>query len=100
MRSGPMVHRWQTHQEYLQPGDTGAMAVKERLSDRSEAFRTSRLKWVESVVVFTNPLCRLEISRPGPTIIRYSELPGLIAEKARRRALDASQCARIAATLA
>ena len=76
------------------------MAVKERLSDRSEAFRTSRSKWVESVVVFTNPLCRLEINRPGPTIIRYSELPGLIAEKARRRALDASQCARIAATLA
>jgi hypothetical protein len=78
----------------------GAMAVKECLIDRSPAFRTSRSRWVEGVVVFTNPLCRLEINRPGPTIVRYSQLLDLIAEKAQRRALDATQSTRIAAALA
>jgi hypothetical protein len=68
----------------------GAMAVKECLRDRSAAFRTSRVRWVESVVVFTNPLCQLEVNRPGPTIVRYSELLTLIAEKAKQRALDSA----------
>jgi len=78
----------------------GAMAVKGCLSDRSAAFRTSRARWVEGVVVFTNPLCRLEINRPGPTIVRYSELLMLIAEKAKRRTLDAAQSSLIAGALA
>jgi hypothetical protein len=78
----------------------GAMAVKECLRDRSAAFRTSRVRWVESVVVFTNPLCQLEVNRPGPTIVRYSELLTLIAEKAKQRALDSAQSALIAAALA
>lgn len=78
----------------------GAMAVKAYLSDRSLTFRTSRVRWVESVVVFTNPLCQLEINRPGPTIVRYSELPMLIAEKAKQRELDAAQSSLIARALA
>lgn len=76
------------------------MAVKDCLSNRSAAFRTSRARWVEGVVVFTNPLCRLEINRPGPTIVRYSELLMLIAEKAKRKALDAAQSSLIAGALA
>jgi hypothetical protein len=78
----------------------GAMAVKDCLSDRSAAFRTSRARWVEGVVVFTNPLCRLEIDRPGPTIVRYSELLMLISEKAKQRAFDAAQSSLIAEALA
>ena len=78
----------------------GAMAVKDCLSDRSAAFRTSRARWVEGVAVFTNPLCRLEINRPGPTIVRYSELLTLIAEKAKQRAFDAAQSSLIARALA
>lgn len=78
----------------------GAMAVKDCLSDRSAAFRTSKARWVEGVVVFTNPLCQLEINRPGPTIVRYSELLMLIAEMAKRRALDAAQSSLIAGALA
>ena len=78
----------------------GAMAVKDCLSDRSAAFRTSRAKWVEGVVVFTNPVCQLEINRPGPTIVRYSQLLDLIAEKAKQRVLEAAQSARIAEALA
>jgi nuclease-like protein len=77
----------------------GAMAVKDCLSDRSAAFRTSRARWVEGVVVFTNPLCRLEINRSGPTIVRYSELLTLIAEKAQQRRFNAEQSARIARAL-
>ena len=78
----------------------GAMAVKDCLNDRSLAFRTSRVRWVEGVVVFTNPLCRLDINRPGPTIVRFSELLTLIAEKAKQRALDAVQSSLIAGALA
>jgi len=77
----------------------GAMAVKDCLSDRSAAFRTSRVRWVEGVVVFTNPLCQLEINRASPTIVRYSELLMLIAEKAKQRAFDAAQSSRIAGAL-
>ena len=77
----------------------GARAVKNCLSDRSAAFRTSRARWVEGVVVFTNPLCRLEINRPSPTIVRYSELLTLIAEKAKQRSFDAVQSSRIARAL-
>jgi hypothetical protein len=77
----------------------GAMAVKVCLKDRSPAFRTSRAQWVEGVVVFTNPLCRLEINRPGPKIVRYSELLTLIAEKAKQRTFDAAQSSRIARAL-
>jgi len=77
----------------------GARAVKNCLSDRSAAFRTSRARCVEGVVVFTNPLCRLEINRPSPTIVRYSELLTLIAEKAKQRSLDAVQSSRIARAL-
>ena len=77
----------------------GAMAVKDCLSDESAAFRTSRARWVEGVVVFTNPLCRLEISRPGPTVVRYSELLTLIAEKAKQRTFDAAQSSLIAEAL-
>jgi len=51
------------------------------------------------VVVFTNPLCRLEINRPSPTIVRYSELLTLIAEKAKQRSFDAVQSSRIARAL-
>jgi hypothetical protein len=75
------------------------MAVKDCLSDRSAAFKASRARWVEGVVVFTNPLCRLEINRPGPTIVRYSELLTLIAEKAKQRAFDAAQASLIAGAL-
>jgi len=78
----------------------GAMAVKDCLSDRSAAFRTSRVRWVEGVVVFTNPLCRLEINGSGPTIVRYSELLMLIAEKAKQGAFDAAQSSLIAGALA
>lgn len=77
----------------------GARAVKTCLSDRSAAFRTSRARWVEGVVVFTNPLCRLEINRSGPTIVRYSELLTLIAEKSKQRSFDAVQSSRIARAL-
>src|SRR5712691_7089963 len=77
----------------------GAMAVKDCLSDRSAAFRTSRARWVEGVVVFTNPLCQLEINRAGPTVVRYSELLMLGAEKAKQRALDGAQSSLIAGAL-
>jgi hypothetical protein len=78
----------------------GARAVRELLQNQCPAWPASGPRWVDGVVVFTNPLCRLELNRPGPTIVRYSELLALITEKARRSWLDASQASRLAAILA
>jgi Nuclease-related domain len=77
-----------------------AIAVRESLRSQCVAGHASSPRWVDGVVVFTNPLCRLEINRPGPTIVRCSELLALIAEKSRRRVLNASQASQLAAVLA
>jgi hypothetical protein len=77
-----------------------ARALRDWLKDTFPAFRPFILDHVEDVVVFTHPLCRLEINRPGSTIVRYSELLNVIAAKATRRLLDSSQSLRIGDALA
>ena len=49
-----------------------AIAARKLLLSRFEAWQDSGPGWVDGVVVFTNPLCRLELNRPGPTVVRYS----------------------------
>ena len=39
--------------------------------------------WVESVVVFTHPLCRLVLDRPTPIVVRLSELMSYLAARSR-----------------
>jgi len=78
---------------------SAAIAVRKSLHGQCSAWPASGQKWVDSVVVFTNPLCRLEVNRPGPSIVRYSQLLTLIRERAIRHALNASQASHIAATL-
>jgi len=78
----------------------GARALRDWLKDTFPAFRPFLLDHVEDVVVYTHPLCRLEINRPGSTIVRYSELLNVISVKAERRVLDPSQSLRIGDALA
>ncbi len=78
----------------------GAISVKDLLGQRYPELRDSTLRWVEGVVVFTNPLGRLVIDRPGPTIVRYSELLTLIFEKSRRRRLTPALSGKLAESLA
>jgi len=56
-----------------------AMAVKRCLAQGG----ASSSGWVESVVVFTHPLCRLELDRPTATVARFSELMNYLAVRSR-----------------
>lgn len=80
--------------------NTGAARVREFLTRLHPDFQSSVLRWVESVVVFTHPTCRLEVDRPRTTVVRYSELVSLILELARRHRLDPAIAARLAQSLA
>jgi len=78
----------------------GAMAVKDFLGTRYPQLRSGPLRWVDGVVVFTDPLCRLEIDRPTPTIARASELQSVIRAKAERPRLAPSLAEPLAECLA
>jgi hypothetical protein len=58
---------------------SGAMAVKRCLAEGGAG--TSG--WVDSVVVFTHPLCRLVLDRPRATVARLSELSNYLAGRSR-----------------
>jgi Nuclease-related domain len=61
-----------------------AMAVKDFLVRAHPELAGSLLRWVDTAVVMTHPLCRLEIDRPWHPVVRYSELRALVEAKPRR----------------
>ena len=78
----------------------GAMSLKERLRREHPELAETALRWIDSIVVFTDPLCRLRIDRPGVTMVRYSELLGVILAKGLRRRLAPSTARTLAHSLA
>jgi len=76
----------------------GAMGVKAFLRRACPALLPTAP--VDTIVVFTDPLCRLEIDRATPTVIRLSELLGVVLEKGRRRRLGPTMAATLARLLA
>ena len=56
----------------------GAIAAKKCLA-RGGAGASG---WVEAVVVFTHPLCRLVLDRSAPTVARFSELMNYLTVRA------------------
>jgi len=56
--------------------------------------------FIEGVVVFTHPLCRLEVRDARATVVRYSELLQLMLDLGRRRRLSAEMARRIAEVVA
>jgi hypothetical protein len=77
----------------------GAVAIREFLCTEYPELRSTALRWVDSIVVFTHPLCRLEIDRPGITMIRFSELLEVMLAKGHRNRLPASIVNKLAHTL-
>ena len=56
----------------------GALAIKRFLREEHPELTGTALRWVHSLVVFTHPLCSLELNRRDATTVRYSELLDVI----------------------
>lgn len=56
-------------------------------------------RWVESVVVFTHPLCRVKVSRAKAIVVRYSELLKLVLNLAQKHRMQPRSAAQLAETL-
>lgn len=79
--------------------NSGACAVRYFLVERHPDLSSTALRWVESVVVFTHPLCRLEVNRPRTTVVRYSELLQVVLALAEKHRMASGIAARLAETL-
>jgi Nuclease-related domain len=81
------------------PGGGAARAIKEFLAERHPDLVRSAVRFVDSVVVFTDPRSPLDIYRSRSVVVRYTELLQFIRELARQRAMDRAVAATLAATL-
>ena len=79
--------------------NSGATAVRYFLVEHHPELRDSALRWVESVIVFTHPLCRLEVDRPRAVIVRFSELLQVVLALAERKRVSPTIAERLARTL-
>jgi hypothetical protein len=80
--------------------NAGATAVRYFLMERHPGLRDSALRWVESIIVFTHPLCRLEVDRPQATVVRFSELLQVVLALAERRRVSPAIAEQLARSLA
>lgn len=76
--------------------NSAAVAVRYFLAERHPQLAP---RWVESVIVFTHPLCRLNVGRAQAIIVRYSELLRVVLELAKRRRMQPQTAARLAQAL-
>lgn len=74
--------------------NAGAAAVRRFLSSRHQD-----IGFVESVVVFTHPLCQLEVKRPKTIVVRYSELLQLVLDLAKRNRMRPGLAEELARSL-
>jgi hypothetical protein len=56
--------------------------------------------FIESITVFTHPLCKLEVNRPRAIVVRYSELLQLMIDLGRRRRMRRETAENLATSLA
>ena len=82
-----------------QQADSGACAVRYFLSERHPDLAPTALRWVESLVVFTHPLCRLEVSHARATIVRYSQLFQVVLELGKKHRMAPATAGQLAHTL-
>src|SRR6266542_3429947 len=54
--------------------NSGATAVRSFLVERHPELGDSALRWIESLIVFTHPLCLLHIDQSRVVVVRFSEL--------------------------
>jgi hypothetical protein len=77
----------------------GALALREFLRREHPELETTTLRWVDSILVFAHPLCRLTVDRPGITSVRFSELLDALLAKGQRRRLSTAVVKTLAHTL-
>jgi len=80
--------------------NSGACAVRYFLAERHPELAASTLRWVESIIVFTHPLCRVEAGDARATVVRYSQLYQAVLELSRKHRLAPSTAVLLAQTLA
>jgi hypothetical protein len=80
--------------------NSGACAVRYFLVERHPDLASTALRWVESIVVFTHPLCRLEVNHARATVVRYSELLQVVLKLAKKHRMAPATAARLAESLA
>ncbi len=79
--------------------NSGACAVRYFLMERHPDLASTALRWVESVVGFTHPTCRLEVNRARTTVVRYSELLQLVLTLAEKHRMPSTAAKRLAESL-
>ena len=81
--------RWSVNgrrrKSYSRQAKAGAIAVKTFLAARHPELRAV---FVHAVVVFTHPLCVLQVNRAEVAVARFSELLPLVMELGRARPMD------------
>lgn len=58
------------------------------------------LRWVESIIVFTRPLCQLDVNHAKAVVVRYSELLQVVLDLAMKHRMVPAVAARLAENLA
>ena len=80
--------------------NSAACAIRYYLTERHPDLAASVLRWVESIVVFTHPLCHVEASDAPATIVRYSQLYHAVLELSRKHRVAPPTASQLAETLA
>jgi nuclease-like protein len=88
------------HADIGQRVNSGACAIRYFLSERHPDLAASALRWVESIVVFTHPLCHVEASDAPATVVRYSQLYQAVLDLSRKHRLAPATASQLAQTLA
>jgi hypothetical protein len=79
--------------------NSGACAVRYFLAERHPELVFTALRWVESVIVFTHPLSRLEANQGQTIVVRYSHLFQAVLELARKQRLEPTIAEQLVHTL-
>jgi hypothetical protein len=80
--------------------NSAACAIRYFLTERHPDLTASVLRWVESIIVFTHPLCHVEASDAPATVVRYSQLYQVILDLSRKHRLAPPTASQLAQTLA
>lgn len=80
--------------------NAGAIALRHFLTERHPELRGSALRWVESIIVFTHPLCRLEVDQAQAVVVRFSELRQAVLTLADRKRVPPAITEQLAGSLA
>ena len=79
--------------------NSGACAVRYFLAERHPELVFTALRWVESIIVFTHPLSRLEANQGQTIVVRYSHLFQAVLELARKQRLEPAIAEQLVHTL-